>query len=441
MPDATQVTERDAKKWAKNEQELGETGTLIVGGIITESEYNKDLSDPLRAVEVFDEMHRGDATVRAALQVVMLPILAAEWSIEPASEDKADQDVAEFVRDAFFNQTSRPWADTLRQALSYLKYGFATFEIVYKFRDDGLLTWHKFAPRLQKTIQAWEMENGEKGIQQNLPSGGVANIPIEKLVILTNEKEGDNYFGVSLLRSAYKHWYIKDRVYRVDAIAHERQGVGVPVAYWTMTPSAEQEAEVETLLRKFRANEEAHLQIKTPNLRVEMMDMKGGTSRNPQFTIEHHDRQIMKAVLAQFMELGRSSSGSFALSTDHSRLFLLSLEAIANSIAESFNKFAIRRLVDLNFDVEAYPKLTYSKIGDTDVNGLSTAIQRLMQVGALTADDMLESHLRRETGLPQMDEASARRPVAPETALEATEKVEQLTMRLNDAIDSTYTDY
>jgi len=44
--------------------------------------------------------------------------------------------------------------------------------------------------------------------------------------------------------------------------------------------------------------------------------------------INHHDRQISKAFLAQFLELGAQKSGSYALSQDQTRLFTLGLEYI-----------------------------------------------------------------------------------------------------------------
>jgi len=44
----------------------------------------------------------------------------------------------------------------------------------------------------------------------------------------TNGKEGENWEGVSLLRPAYKPWFMKSTLEKIDAIAHERQSLGVP---------------------------------------------------------------------------------------------------------------------------------------------------------------------------------------------------------------------
>lgn len=60
---------------------------------------------------------------------------------------------------------------------------------------------------------------------------GIVDIPSERLVRFTFRQEGDNYEGVSLLRSAYKHRRYKDQLYKFDAVKHERQSVGIPVIY------------------------------------------------------------------------------------------------------------------------------------------------------------------------------------------------------------------
>lgn len=57
----------------------------------------------------------------------------------------------------------------------------------------------------------------------------------------------------------------------------------------------------------------------------------------------------MKAVLAQFLELGsaaatNSGGGSHALSKDYSDLFLQSIEVVARSVAGTMNKQAMTPL-------------------------------------------------------------------------------------------------
>lgn len=424
------MAQANTENVARPDVEIGATGTVITNGILSNTDYNSDLVGS-RGIEKFDEMRRGDATVRAALQAIFLPILSANWFVQPASDEQRDKDVADFVHQALFEDMSVTWQDTLRQALNYLTFGHYVFEIVYRLREDGRITWKKFSPRLPETIWSWETKDQQPGITQLTPSGHEASIPIEKLVILVNEKEGDNWTGQSILRAAYKHWYIKDALYKIDAMAHERQGLGIPVIRFQGTPSEKDLKDAQSLLQNLRANEESHAVIEGKKMELEFLDMKTGGTRNPEFSISHHDRQITKSVLAQFLELGASKSGSYALSQDQSKLFLLSLEAAARHIAQAFQKYAIRRLVDLNFSVEAYPTLEFGKIGDKNVAELSTAIQRFVQTGLLTPDPTLENYLRDVTDLPEVPEGHRE-----EAELMATlDDMEQEAMSMGDAMD------
>jgi hypothetical protein len=382
--------------------EIGGTGTIIVGGIISMADYNPDLTGTKR-IAIFDQMRLGDASVRAALLAVKLPILAANWYIEPASDSAQDTEIADFVEDCLFNQMELSWNDFLRQCLMHLDYGSAVFEKVFKLNETGQIIWQKFAPRLSKTIYRWRLQDGiTKGVTQILPTGGLREIPDWKILMFVNEQEGENYEGISLLRPAYKHWYMKDKYYQTDAIATERQGVGVPIVTIPPSANATDRAKIEELLQNMRTNEASYIEVPM-GWTVGMMDMKAGTNviKSVKDMILHHDREITKSVLAQFLELGGTNSGSFALSANQSELFLLSLQAVSKHIQEVINEGAIKELVDLNYNVTEYPKLEVGRIGTVDFEKISTALYRLALGGLIKADQPLEEYIRNMMELPE----------------------------------------
>jgi hypothetical protein len=404
----------------KTALEIGDSGTHILNGFITE-EYNSELIG-IKAFQKYEEMRKSDATVRAAEQAVTLPIRAAEWYVKPASEDQADKDIADFVNRCLFEFLDQPFEDFLRQGLLSLAYGVMAFEKVFTTRDvDGTtrIVWDKLAPRLPRSIQRFAIAQGALGITQNRSDGKVVEIPIEKLIIFVHEMEGENWNGTSIFRAAYKHWFMKNVFYKIDAIAFERQGLGVPDGVLPENYTERDRARMETILKNMRANSQAYV-LRPQDYTVGFMDMMAGTTRDPQNSIAHHDRQIMKAVLAQFLELGsagasNSGGGSHALSKDHSDLFLQSIEAIARSFASAMNKYAIRQLVDLNFDnVAAYPTLDFEGITSEDVAALATTYKELTDANALTAQDADEAAFREKLGLPALDETGVReKPVPP----------------------------
>ena len=301
---------------------LGVSGTNIFDGIITE-EYNPKLSGQ-NGVRVFDVMRKQDGTVKAIMNACTLPIMRANWFVTPTTDDEKDLEIAKFVSEALFERMDQTWDDFLRQALLLLPFGVMAFEKVFKIESvegrDAIL-WKKFAPRMPISITHWETKEGGLGIQQLAPSTGhSASIPMEKLLVFVNEMEGENWWGISFLRAAYKHYDIKYKLEKIDAVAHERQGLGLP--FVTMPPGyTEQDVtRAKTVLKNMRASEEGFL-LEPDDMTVEFKDMKSSTTRDASKSIAYHNREIMISVLAQFLDLGSSASGSRALSEDQSNIF------------------------------------------------------------------------------------------------------------------------
>lgn len=385
--------------------EIGTTGTQIFNGFITE-EYNSDLKGS-KAVKTYDKMRKGDPIVKAALLSCELPILAAPWSIERASDEKQDVEAAEFVHDALFNRMSITWNDLLRQILLYLPFGYSLFEKVFK-QEDGKIYWRKLAPRHQTTLYRWvtEEDGGLSGIEQNayFASGKYKTIfiPIDKLLIFTNQKEGDNFEGISILRAAYKPWWYKDNLEKIDAIGIERQGVGIPVITLPENFTEKDKELAEEIGENLRANEKAYA-VLPQGFKLEILGMAGQSVRTAQEAIARNTQSIWDNVLASFMNLGKEA-GSYALSQDQSSFFLLSEKAVAKYIEDIFNRYAIPQLVDYNFNVKKYPKLKCGKIGQVNIKDLAQSVSQLAQAMLVKSDKDLEAYLRTQMDLPPIPE-------------------------------------
>jgi len=391
-------------KKAKPYIELGDSGTKGLSGIIVE-EYNPQLQG-LQGVRVYDQMRKSDGTVRAAVLACTLPIRRAKWFVNSVSEDPKEIEIANMVEHALFDWLEdMTWDDVVRQALLFVPFGVMVFEKVYGTKEvDGktYITLKKLAPRLPTSIQQWELPDKTFGIQQIRQDGFIANIPGSKLVTFINELEGTNWWGTSMLRAAYKHWYFKDNFYKIDAIAFERQGLGIPKITMPVGYTESDQTAAKIAMKNLRANEDAFL-ILPPNYTAEFMNMGASSTRDPEKSINHHNKEILQSVLAQFLELGQtsSSSGSRATSEDHSDLFLKAMDAIANTLTSEINKRLIPELVDLNFnDVTTYPKLDFSGISKTDVQGIAEVYSSLVTSGGIKPIASDEQYLRAMIGLP-----------------------------------------
>lgn len=395
--------------------ESGESGVQIFNGVITGEEYNYKLTGR-SAIAIWDEMRRSDATVGSSLRAIKLPIKSAKWFITSASEDDLDIQIRDFVDWNMF--TRLKWKTILGEILTHLEFGFSVHEMVFGVEEvDGLLrvVLTKIGFRKQTTITSWEAGKGIPGVTQSLGDGTTRLIPLNKLIVFTNEQEGDNYEGRSILRAAYKHWYYKDKLYQIDAVGAERQALGVVEIIYPKGANDKAKNDAKAVAMNLRANESAYVDH-AEDWTMQFMDMKAGSLKDMEPSINHHDRQISKNVLAQFLEIGaQGSSGTRSTSEDHSKLFDQAGDSVAEYIANIMG-YAIKTLVDLNFNVTDYPKMEVGKIGEENLKDLAETVSKFEASGLLTISDEDEAHVRNLISFPEKSDDVERTPKKKEEA-------------------------
>ncbi|QOH56240.1 hypothetical protein C6Y44_09890 [Rhodococcus rhodochrous] len=382
--------------------EFGDSGVQILNGVISTDEYVPELRGR-QLMRTIEEMRRGDATIQAGLKAVKYPIVAAEWYADPGGDEKDDQVAAELIEHNFREILN--WEHTLQEILTMLDFGFSVFEIVLDTRVvDGVerIVVTKLAYRKQTTIEAWQTEDKKPGITQRRSDGSAVSIPLEKLMVFTHQQEGDNWEGISILRSSYQDWYFKKTLTKIEAIGHERQALGVVKIKYPKGASKELRNQAAQAAQNVRANERAYIE-EPDGWDIDFMDMKANTTKDPREAIAYHDRQILKNMSVQYIDIGsQGTSGSFSASTDQRKLLELQDQAIAKQIAAKINETVVKLICDLNFNLSTYPKWTVGKIGDENIVELSDAIAKFTTAKLLTPNDQDEEHVRKLLRFPAM---------------------------------------
>lgn len=370
----------------------------------TREERVAELRDKLGIRKYYD-MKRADGTIRGALRLLKTPVMSARWFVEPASESTIDQNIAKFVSENLFEKLNAPWHRVLEDALLMCEYGYMPLEKVYGLDSDGRIILKKLAPRHPLDIQEWLYDDrgGPDGIVMDpTEANGWSSIaiPIEKLVVFVLEQEAGDMRGISILRSAYKHYYYKDTLYKIDAIQKERHGIGVPIIKLPLGYTTQDRALAEDMGRNLRTNERAHITIPA-NWTIEFAKLEGQpVDCLP--SIQHHNDQIMANILAPFW---RDSNAK----EDSMNMFYKGTRYIALTIADTFNRYVIKQLVDFNYSRGKYPVLRARRIGENeDLRTWSFAFRNLVGTDAIRPDDVLEKFLRVELDLPPADPNTAR---------------------------------
>jgi hypothetical protein len=311
---------------------------------------------------------------------------------------------------------SRTFKQILSEALLCADYGFYCFEKVYevgKWRDTTkgskpirVVKWKKFAPRHPRYVVGWDFDSngGVKALKFSkfAPHYEEVNIPISKLLCFAFDEEAGNPAGLSILRSAYKHWYYKENLYKIDAIQKERHGIGVPKI---ILPPGYDDADKKfaaELGANLRTNENAYI-VQPPGWDVGFVQIPTNPA-NALESAEHHDLLIARNVLAQFLNIGTSAAGgSRNTSSAQQDIFMKSLRYMADFIRGIFNQYAIPQLVDFNFKTDGhyYPELKVRRLGDTaDLRALSVAVLNLKNAGVITPTPELETWLSEQMDFP-----------------------------------------
>lgn len=411
--------------------EIGYASRTSLWWNIQEDEDTPELRWPF-SVDVYDRMRRQDAQVMSVLRAVTLPIRRTTWRLDPAgAKSKVVKFVAEDLGLPILGTAQKPSPRTqdrfsfdehLRLALLMLPFGHAFFEPIYRIVD-GQARLRKIAQRPQRTISHIQvaLDGGLEWIDQPGVLVGPVRIPADRLLVYVHDKEGGNWLGQSLLRPAFKFWLLKDRALRTQATSLDRNGNGVPIYTAADQPEginmvdrvARQQEEIDAgtaLAQALRAGENSGAAIPF-GAKLEMRGVQG-VLPNADPVIRYYDEQIARAVLAHFLNLG-TETGSWALGSTFADFFTLSLQTVADQIADTLSQHLVEKMVDFNFgEGEPAPRVTFDEIGSRHVPN-ADAIKALLDSGAILPDDNLDAFMRTTYGLPVADVATRRLPPPP----------------------------
>ncbi len=420
----------------------GSTGTEIFGGYF-EEDYLDALRNNERA-DVFDKMRRSDPQVKMCLSAVKNPIKSSNIEIIPAGDDFYYHNDARLIEKILFESMATPFPRFLSEALTMIEFGYSMFEVTHKnfinspVKDsEGTTILNSYTGirniswRSPKTIDRWNLnhETGDLESVLQLAYGDLGRdviIPAKYLLLFTLEREGSNYEGISLLRPCYGNWWRKNNYNKINAIGIEKFAVPTPIATIPQgKQSSTQYAKLITALEKYTTHQSNYL-IKPEGFDIDLNTNTYDPSK-VEVSIENEDKRMVKAFLANFLELGMGGTGSYALSNDLSDFFLTGLEFIAKEIAEQLNKNLIPDLVKMNFGPrDKYPTIQFNGISDKAGKEMADILGTLTSAQIITPDDNLEKHLRKRLGITEMSEEGRRLKPTSSGDLSLSEKIDRV---------------
>jgi hypothetical protein len=415
--------------------ELGTTGLKRAAGYIDE-EFLPQLRGR-KSVQVFKEMSENDPLVGALLFSIDRLLRNVEWTVKPGGKTAEDARAAEFVEQCM-GDMSEPWSNFIGEVLTMLPFGWSWHEVVYKRRggqwnrnpktrskfNDNLIGWRKMPIRSQETLMRWVFDDSgdtKAMVQLAPPFYKTTVLPMERSLLFRYKSNKGNPEGISMLRNAYRPWYMKKRLEEFEAVGVERDLAGLPVVkvpaeMLRAKPGTEQAKAVESfkrMVKSVRRDEQEGIvfpmaydqDTKQPLYSFELMGGGGGRQFNTDEIIKRYEERILMTVLADFILVGHQSVGSYSLHTDKTGIFRTSLNSIAETIADVLNRYALPRLFMVNgWRPEHLPEIVPTDVDSPDIAQLGQFMQAMAGTGvAWFPDGELENFVRSAARLPKLD--------------------------------------
>lgn len=386
--------QRESIKGQVTTSEIGVIHNGFVGTFNQEEELN--LTDV--TVDKLAEMTRKDGQAAALMRILTLPIKSAKWDITGDADMQREID---FVRENFTRPPHRggmstPMSYVIGHMAKAVRDGFSVFEKVWRIDEDGHIRYKKLAPRASNTITFLTDEHGGfAGVRQRAFYKGKfydVTIPPEKCLVYTVNKEENPLYGQSLLLPAYYHYDKKHKLYYIANLAY--LVTAVPIRLGEIPEGMQEERpDLVAAFRQALADIGLNTAVTFPQgFKVDKFEAQRALADFMPL-INHHDLLMAKSVLSQFIELGTGgNSGAYALSRDHSDLFVVGLEGIMKEIADTITWYAIPDLIDYNFASGKYPRFEFEPLTDSTTRLLKDVFSEVMraQEGRVSDDFLLQ---------------------------------------------------
>lgn len=455
---------------AESKKILGVASNNTHNGSFRADEFLAELKG-VRAIRTFRQMRDNDSTIGAVMYAVEQILRDTKLKVSPANDTEEAKREAEFIS-SVLNDMDHTLDDHVAQALHFLTFGFSWFEVVYKRRvgpyvdnpkkrskySDGRLGVRKIAPRAPWTINKFDVDRkaGEVlGVYQNTSLVGKSSyIPVGKSLYYKTPTINNDPSGRSILRNAYTSWVYLNKLQSIEAIAVERELNGIPVGYLPaeyLSPDATDDQKslretFETVLRDTKFNEQGFILLPSDTYpdkegpsNIKLMDFKllaseGNRNIDINPIIVRYEHGIARSVLSEFLMLGSSGTGSYAMSKSKSDLFLRALESYIQAIVDVLNKQLVEKLWELNgLDYDLMPTIEAGDVAPHDLKELGSYLRNLNGANINLADQVdIVDALLNNAELPTLDREKydeslevARRAALASTKEEDTEEEDE----------------
>lgn len=397
-------------------REIAKSAAAVLGEL---EDWNPDdlVIDKGDGVGVYQDMLR-DPYVKGALCLKKFAVIRLPAKIIPATEKARDQEIAQFV-EYCFEEMETALVDMLLSIMGSLDCGYSISELNWQVLGQGM-----FAGKIGlKTVKGKDpyiysfktdkYDNIKKVFQRQGSYGSTesAYLAPKKFAIMSYMPQYSDPYGRSDLRAAFRAFIIKDWAWKFRAIYMEKFGTPPIIG---KVPPGTSTTKVNAYLAILESMQNDTSIVLPEDLKHEILNLATAGPTEYERAITDLNKEILIGIIGSFLAVEESRrTGARAQGQVHFDVVNLFVDYLARVVAEVVNRQIVRRLVDMNYDIECrYPKFTFDT---TDLSRLLKEIEideRLHEMGVQVAKDYY--HLKYNRPIPPEDESQPIGPDAPD---------------------------
>lgn len=395
----------------------GKTGLRRTTGTpsLIYEEIKRELRYP-RAAQTYKEMSTEAPVIASILYLCNSAIRSLTWTVD------GDKRARKFLEENLAGMDT-PWSQIVEESLSALVYGFCFLETVYKIDEkSGKIMWKDFAPRSQSSLVGWRYTGDDctHFVQYDPTSGQTIEIPLSRGILININKTRKNPEGQSLLRSCYVPYRYLQQLQQIEAIGIERAMNGFPVITTPENINLREDSPETTALRDEIAkmgegirNDSIDYIAKPQGWEVQLLTPSTNRSVDVDKTIKRYNSQIASSFSANIQDMANAVNASAA--NVQQTLLNQALQTFVDNIAETFNKYAVGKLLFMN-KIKGDAILVPGRIKQPTLNEIALMLRAMGS--NINGDRELMNTLRALMGLPMMDEKLFEEVYEPQLAQE-----------------------
>jgi phage gp29-like protein len=343
-----------------------------------------------------DDIER-DTHLSSALATRRAKLIQKGWRIIPASDDKVDGMIADFVYQQLINMTGSFEKD-IEAMLTCIGRGFSITEKNFQLVDwqgEQLVGLKSLRWKDPKLFSFKFDALGHYQIVQIDPDPAGVLLPSDKFIHIISGPDDENPYGKAASAECAFWVWVKKNVAKFWAIFAEKFGMPLAMVMIprNIEPNTSEYQKIEDILTAIQ--EETGIRV-PEGFEVKFLEaMRNGEGGYEKF-IQMCNSEISKRVFGATLiaEEGKRGQGSYALGSEHAEIFEDYVTFDAAILEAALNEQLIRQLCDFNWELEVYPRFEFIDFAPGIFITFSQSIQNLVNTGLGISANWVYERLR-----------------------------------------------